>query len=143
LSRPPFRQLEHTSDLKVEVYGRDLTDLLVNAARCILESMLGECEIGGQRVEEVRLESGTRDEFFLDWLRELLYLFSVKGMVPGRVEVVSLRESGSFSVAARVLGEDYEPARHGLVMEIKAPTYHQFSLERTADGYTATVVFDV
>ena len=143
MSRPRFRQLDHTSDLKVEIYGRSLADLLVNGAHCILESMLGECRIAEQRIEEVRVESETKQEFFLDWLRELLYLFSVKGMVPGRVEVVSLKESGGFSVVARVLGEDYDPDRHGLVVEIKAPTYHQFSMEKTADGCAATVVFDV
>jgi len=44
---------------------------------------------------------------------------------------------------ARVAGEPIDPARHPIVREIKAVTYHGLAVDRVAGGFSAQVVFDV
>jgi len=44
---------------------------------------------------------------------------------------------------ALLRGETYDPARHRIKQEIKAVTYHQAAVEKTAAGWRARVVFDV
>ena len=40
-------------------------------------------------------------------------------------------------------GEPYDPARHVLAHEVKAITYHELKVEKTADGWLAEVIVDI
>jgi len=82
-------------------------------------------------------------ELFLDWLRELIFRFSTRGLVTSRV-LINILESEPASIDATIYGEPYEPLRHGLKIEVKTPTYHQFAIKQQQDGsWQATVIFDV
>ena len=95
------------------------------------------------RTETVELESPDEKELLMDWLRELLYLFSTRSFVTLAVEVKELKLGSPSRLKAVLSGADYDQSVHGLKLEIKTPTYHQFSLEHSASGYSATVLFDV
>ncbi len=140
---PPYRQLDHTSDLKVEIYGAQLPELFTNAAFCLFDIMLDRSGIKPEKTRTVELASPDLAELFLDWLRELLFLFSTRSFAVARVDVTEVTEAEPCRVTAKLSGEDYDPERHGLKIEIKTPTYHEYRLESTNDGYCATVVFDV
>ena len=79
----------------------------------------------------------------MDWLRELLFLFSNSSFVPARVEIRGLSSDEPCSLGAELSGEDYDPERHGLRIEVKTPTYHQYELKQTEEGWQALVVLDV
>ncbi len=137
-----YQLLEHTADLKVAIYGKDLPELFVNAAQAIFDIMVDLNRVEEKTSEEVSLNSGSLEELFLDWLRELLFRFATRGLVCARVEMQSLDpERGGLT--ARLYGESYQMEKHGLKIEIKTPTYHQFSLVSGEAGFVATVVFDV
>ncbi len=143
----PYRLLEHTADLKVEIYGRTLPELFANAALMLFDTMLYLDRVQPGLEQEIEIKSQDLEELFLDWLRELLYRFSTRGFVTTRTEIINLDPTGA-QLRAKVIGADYDLKRHGLKIEIKTPTYHQFRLEKTtiADrtpGFKATVVFDV
>jgi len=147
---PRYRQLEHTSDVKVAIYGRDLAELFANAAFCLFDLMLDLPRVEAKQQKTIELESADLPELFLDWLRELLFLFSTHGFAVSRAEVriQSLGPSvpgslGPCSLSAVLLGEPYVLERHGLKVEVKTPTYHEYKLESSADGYKATLVLDV
>lgn len=143
MSRPRFRQLEHTSDLKVEILGEDLPDLFRNAAECLTVSMLGHARLAETRIETVAINAADPAELFLDWLRELLYIFSVKGLAVARARITRLEGNGEWRLEAGLSGEDYDLERHGLVLEIKAPTYHDFEFCVKPGACRAVVVLDV
>lgn len=46
-------------------------------------------------------------------------------------------------LSAIISGEPYDPARHTIKTEIKAVTFHNLSIKKTKEGYTAEVLFDV
>jgi len=77
---------------------------------------------------------------FMDWLRELIFLFSTEYFVVKRVEIVELKDN---IVTAHLFGEKFDRSRHRVKIEIKTPTYHMYQIERLATGYKATVIFDV
>jgi SHS2 domain-containing protein len=136
----PYRRLEHTSDVKVEIYGADLSGLFVNAAVCLFDLILDRNSVREAQSVPVSLEAAALPELFLDWLRELLFLFSTRSLAVRRVEVGSVEPS---RVDATVFGEEFDAERHGLRVEVKTPTYHEYQIEKTADGYRATVILDV
>ena len=87
----------------------------------------------------VTLHSADERELLMDWLRELLFLFSNKGFVAARAEVLAVDEK---SVSAVLHGEPYSLEKHGLKVELKTPTYHEFNLVHGDAGWRAVVVFD-
>lgn len=151
----PYRQLEHTSDIKVEIYGRDLPELFCHAAFCLFDLMLDVTKVEPKQRHEVRLSNTDLSELFLDWLRELLFLFSTHGFAVSRTEVcilpadLSNQQTGSgnltsaASLSATLYGEAYDSARHGFKVEVKTPTYHEYRMEQTPSGYRVTLVLDV
>jgi SHS2 domain-containing protein len=138
--KAPYRLLDHTSDIKVEIYGVDLAELFTNAATCLFDLILDIEKVQATKSVSVSLKSADLSELFLDWLRELLFLFSAKSIAVRRVEITSIAPT---KVHARIFGEEFDTERHGLKVEVKTPTYHEYRIEKTAEGYTATVIFDV
>jgi SHS2 domain-containing protein len=134
----PWRYLDHTADLGLEVRGRSLNELFVNTARAIFATMVRGPVIGGRAVS-IRLRAETREDLLLDWCRELLYRFSVKNFVPGSYDV---RING-LKLAARLKGVRFDPDRHAVKMEIKNATYHRLRIVESSKGFKATIVFDV
>jgi len=136
----PYRRLEHTSDVKVEIYGADLAELFTNAVACLFDLILDRKSVREATSIPVSVEAAGLPELFLDWLRELLFLFSARSLAIGRVEVKSIEPT---HISATVFGEEFDAERHGLKVEVKTPTYHQYRIDKTIEGYRATVILDV
>jgi SHS2 domain-containing protein len=126
--------------MRVEVTGSDLPELFVNAALCVFDVMLDHGRIRPDRTTEVTLEAADTAELFIEWLRELLFLFSARGLAVATVEFTLLEPT---RLRAVVEGETFDPERHGLKVELKVPTYHNYSVKETPAGWRATVIFDV
>jgi len=136
----PYRLLDHTSDVKVEIYGADLDGLFTNAATCLFDLILDRTKVSETVSQKVYLEAASLPELFLDWLRELLFLFSTRSLAIGRAEISSIEPT---RISATVFGEEFDAERHGLRVEVKTPTYHEYRIEKTEDGFRATVILDV
>jgi SHS2 domain-containing protein len=135
-----YLRLEHTSDVKVEIYGADLPELFTNAATCLFDLILELKKVRETQSMPVSLKSADLPELFMDWLRELLFAFSTHSLAIRRVEIGSIEPT---HVSATVFGEEFDAERHGLKVEVKTPTYHEYRVEKTEDGYRATVILDV
>ena len=139
-SKLPYRLLDHTSDIKVEIYGADLAELFTNAATCLFDLTLDRESVGEARTVPVSLQAATLPELFLDWMRELLFLFSTRSLAVRRAKIAAIAPT---KVEATIFGEEFDQERHGLKVEVKTPTYHQYRIDKTDEGYRATVVLDV
>ncbi len=134
----PYRYIEHTADLGIEVFGSTITELFVNIGRAIFETQI----IGDVKTRKhitIEIKSETIEDLFIDWCRELLYHFSVQGFIPKEYSL-SLKNT---SLVARLSGDLYDPKRHKIKLEIKSPTYHNLCIKKTEAGYQATIIFDV
>lgn len=138
-----YRHLNHTSDIKIEIHSDDLPGLFTAAAECLFDTMLARGRIVPDRTETVCLQNTDLAELFLDWLRELLFVFSTRGLAVRKVEMLRIVETESLQLTARLVGTGFDPQRHGFKIEVKTPTYHQFCIKRVHDGWYATVVLDV
>lgn len=132
-----FEELEHTADVALRVYGRDMQELFVHAAE-VMFSLIGDCERdAAPRFEmEIRLEGPDRESLLIDWLNELLYLFETKSV---HFFAFDIRELTTTSLEARVCGGPltlHEKA-------IKAATFHDLHISETSEGLEVTVVFDI
>lgn len=136
--KKPFRYLDHTADLGIEVIGDDLNALFVNIGKAIFETQI-QGKLTACKEKSLTVKSESLEDLFIDWCRELLYDFSVTSFIPCKYEV-SVKE---FSLHARLHGDEFDPARHKIKLEIKNPTYHKLSVSKQNSNYRARIIFDV
>lgn len=124
----------------VEIYGKDLQELFSNGLYALFDNITDIELIAEREEKEIKITAGSLEDLFLDWLRELLFLFATEYFVGKRVKEFSLK---GLSLEAKITGETFDQKRHNLKIEIKTPTYHMFSVKKEDTGYKATVIFDV
>ncbi|HBE44794.1 MAG TPA: archease [Deltaproteobacteria bacterium] len=131
-----FKLLDHEADVGFEVYGRSLEEVFENAAHALFSLIVDretvEPEIGK------RIEVEGNGELLIVFLNELLYLWDTEGFIP---KELSLKINNK--VTGNVVGQLFDPHRHIIKTEVKAVTYHKFSLKETGEGFVATLVVDV
>ena len=132
-----FQEVEHTADWALRVRGRDLRELLVNAARgmnYLIVSDLDSVPTDVQRRFE--LDAFDAEGLLVEWLSELAYWAESEMLV---FREFDLSEVTSDRLEALVRGGHAT----GLQKHIKAVTYHDLEIIEREDGLEATVVFDV
>jgi len=138
----PYELIDHTADIGIQVVGEDLWDLFSKAGYTLFDLMagdLGSIEADQEAVVEVRGDDV--ETLFMNWLRELLYLFEVKRLIASKFDLL---EWGNGVLKVRCGGTFYRPGRQTLNMEIKAVTYHHLKVEQQSDGrWLAQVIFDI
>ena len=133
----PYEILEHTADIGIKAYGKNPQELFINSARGMFDIIADTSAIKPKEQREIRQEADGYGELLRGWLSELLYQFSVSGIVFNEFSVRSL---SPHTIKAIARGER---APHKIKTEIKAVTYHELEFRHVKDGYEAKVIFDV
>jgi SHS2 domain-containing protein len=87
------------------------------------------------RVRKVSLQAMDGETLLVDWLSELLYLHEMEDVVYTSFEILSASEN---RLRAVVKGTEKWSPRTA----IKAVTFNDLRIEKTPEGYAATIVFD-
>ena len=135
-----YELFEHTADLGLRVRAKDLNTLFAEAAECLFSAVLEDIATV-RPVASITIDLvGTDREFLLfDWLRELLMRCDADRLAFGKFEV-QVRDDG---LSGTAWGEPFDPNRHSFAHEVKAITYHELLVEKTAEGWLAEVIVDI
>jgi len=135
-----FEEIEHTADLAIRAYGRDMRELFANAAQGMFALMVEPSLEESACQREVSLEATPTkwdyEGLLVDWLNELIYLHEVEGETYSQFAIKTLSPT---ELKAHVIGGPTKIKTRA----IKAATFHDLAIEETANGLVATVVFDV
>lgn len=135
-----FRLLAHTADMGIEATGNSRAEVFVAAAQGLKQMIFGDIPVVSRQSTPVALNGDDAVELLVAWLGEILYLFEVRGLVPGEFVIHEITET---SLRGEVRGEPFDPKRHPVEREVKAVTYHQLSVERDNQGWRARVYVDL
>jgi SHS2 domain-containing protein len=135
-----YRLFDHTADLGMQVSGRTIADLFGNAALALFDVMIDASGIRTTQCRQMLIEGADRTDLFVNFLREILYLFNGKGLV---LTACSIIQVGKRRLVAEVRCGRYNSRMHQVRTEIKAVTHHQAMVLKTAGGWEGRVVFDV
>jgi len=140
-----YADLDHPADVFLEIWGDDLSVVFENALFALYDHIAELAGFGTGHEEVITVEGPDAAGALRSLLAEALYLFSTEGFVAARAEIdVQTRPAGEVGVTARLDGEIVDRRRHTLFTEVKAVTYHQLTVEKTAEGgWRATVLLDV
>ncbi len=135
-----YTLIDHTADLGIHVLGTDPKDLFQNAARAMFEQIAEIEALEGTEAVAIHLSGEDRPDLMVNWLRELLYYWHVKGLLlrDAQIELISDKE-----LTAQANFDPYDPKLHLIKREIKAVTYHQIQVKSGPEGWESRIIFDV
>ena len=144
----PWQVFDHTADLGLRVEAPSREALFEEAGRAFTALIVEEPDTAVWELErlDVALTAADPADLLFDWLHALLVAFEVRHLLLVRfaVELFELDEGeGNLHLRGSAWGEPVDPARHRLVREVKAITYHGLWLRPDGAGWAAEAIVDV
>jgi SHS2 domain-containing protein len=135
-----FEIIDHTADIGIIAYGKDVEELFSNAALALF-SLITEPEgIQEKSHLDLKVSSKDRDGLLVEWLNELIYFFDAKHLLFNRFDIESLTNN---ELKVTCHGEGFDPMRHKIKRGVKAATYHMLKLEENSGGCKAQIILDI
>lgn len=142
----PYRYLDDiaTADAAFEATGKTIEEMFVAAADATMNVMVADLDtIERSRRMTIEVESDAIDMLLFELLQELIFYKDAERLLL-RVESVGIeRAGGLFFLTAAAYGEELNPSKHELVVDVKAVTLHHFRVEETPGGWEAAVILDI
>ena len=132
-----FEIIEHTADVGVLASGSTLEECFEQATRGLLD-ITGAWAPGDGERTEIRVEGRDLGSVLVDWLSEVLYLQDARDAVITDIGVEQVSDNSATGWVGLT------PRTSELSgTAVKAITYHQLSVDRTAEGWTTRLIVDV
>ena len=77
------------------------------------------------------------------FLQEFIYYKDARRMLLRASSIAIAEEEGTLKLRAVARGEEIDPDRHPMVVDVKAVTLHRFAVEHRGGVWRATVVLDI
>ena len=132
------RQLDHTADLALELWGESEVDVLLAGAEGVVAIMTEGGEVEEREHRRVRIEAVDREDRLVQWLNEIVVAAVSEGFLFGSAEIAL---DGATGLSATIRGEPRAGER--VVAELKSATYHELELGEVGGMWRARVVIDV
>jgi len=141
-----YRFLEDiaTADVAFEAAAATREELFAQCAEALLATMVASPgDVGRHETLNVTLEHDELDLLLFAFLGELVYCKDAQRLLLHAAQVTIVGSTGSFRLEAVLCGERIDPARHRLLVDVKAVTLHRLQVAQAADEWRATVVLDI
>jgi SHS2 domain-containing protein len=132
-----FKEVEHTADKALRIFGTNLTELFLSAAAGLAHLMAADdSEISNEIEKSIELDAIDAESLLVEWLSELAYWAESEMLVFNKFRIQNVTAT---HLQASILGGKVPE----LEKHIKAVTYHNLKIIKTSQGLEATIVFDV
>lgn len=133
-----------TADVAFEAWGETIEEMFLSAAEATMKVMVENIEeIERHERREIEIDSDAMDMLLFNLLQEIIFYKDAEQLLL-RIERVRIkRENGTCFLNATGWGEQIDPERHHLIVDIKAVTLHKFKVEQSPRGWEAFVILDI
>ncbi len=141
----PYRYLEDiaTSDVAFEAWGETMEELFVAAAEATMNVMVEDLNtIADRERRSIHIDEGAIDMLLFQLLQELIFFKDAELLLLRIPKVWIQHLKGIYSLTAETYGEELNPDKHELLVDVKAVTLHRFHVEQTSRGWEAVVILD-
>jgi len=133
-----------TSDVAFEATGTTAEELFVAAAEATMNAMVGDLDtIADKERRRIAVEAEAMDMLLFELLEELIYYKDAERLLLRVPRVRIHGENDRFVLEAEAYGEELDPEKHDLIVDVKAVTLHRYRVEQTSRGWEATVILDI
>ena len=138
-----YELIDHTADLSIKVYGKDLEELLKNSSAAMMDVICDLNTIELKNQYSVSSSGNSEEELLVNLLQELLYLHEVKKRLFCKFEFKINDNIKNREVEGNVWGEEIDFSRHDLLNDIKGVTYSDLKVEHKNGKLSAKITFDI
>ena len=135
-----YRQIDHTADFGVLIFGENLFDLFENAGYTLFDILLETETSKKAKQKVVRINGSDMPDLMVNWLRELLYFWTRYELFVTSINIMELSEN---HLTAQIDFGRYDEDFHEIKQEIKAVTYHQIKIARKETCWESRIIFDI
>ena len=133
-----YRFLDHTADIAVEVESGTLERLFEEAGLATMEVNADLKAVEPRMCVQIALENKDPERLLFDFLEELIFLKDSKRMI---LSEFSIKIDGG-KLRCKACGEKIgQKTRMGV--DVKAVTYHKFSLKNEGKRWKAFFILDI
>lgn len=140
-----FEFMDHTADVSVKSWGRNLEDAFSQTALSLMTTLTPNLKKISRNIEK-KIEVVSEDKYALcfDFLSEFLFLFDVEDLVFSYVSVKSIQKiEEKFKLIAIAKGEQFDRNKHEIGTEVKGITYSFMNIEEKKNKVEIRIVFDI
>lgn len=138
-----YELIDHTADLSIKVYGKDLEELLKNSSAAMMDVICDLNTIELKNQYSVSSSGNSEEELLVNLLQELLYMHEVKKLLFCKFEFKINDNIKNREVEGNVWGEEIDFSRHDLLNDIKGVTYSDLKVEHKNGKLSAKITFDI
>lgn len=136
-----YEFFDHTADIGIKAYGRDLNEAFENAALAVFEVMTDTSKVEPRESREIEIDGMDLENLLYRWIEGLLVYYDSELFLFGKFKVKIDLENLRLNAIA--WGEKFNPDKHERRTVVKAMTYHEMSIVKTNNGYELTFVVDI
>ncbi len=136
-----YKYLPHTADVKFEAYGITLRDLFRNAALATCNAMYETAKVAETKSIKIDLRAENKEQLLHKFLEEILFRIDTEQMLFHDFRLMINEKQNS--LRGELVGETIDAEKHTIKALVKAITWHEFELKKTANGWKAIVIIDV
>ncbi|MDT7872277.1 archease [Sulfolobus sp. SCGC AB-777_G06] len=136
-----YEFFDHTADIGIKAYGRDLNEAFENAALAVFEVITDTSKVEPKESREIEIDGMDLENLLYRWIESLLVYYDSELFLFGKFKVKIDLENLRLNAIA--WGEKFNPDKHERRTVVKAMTYHEMSIVKTNNGYELTFVVDI
>ncbi len=129
-----------TSDVMFVAEGSSLEETIKESSKALFDVVCQREKINPEKFIEIKAEGENIEELLHDWLSQLLTESDAEEMFFSKFEVF-VEKKEKLTAEGKAWGEPYSQEKSGTV--VKGVTYYNFKVEKTENGYKASVVVDI
>jgi SHS2 domain-containing protein len=133
------------ADVAFIAKGKTLEALFSSAGQAVTATMVKNLRTVRKReIRNFDLTSEALDLLLFNFLQEIVYFKDVDQLLLSRFQLrIESKDPNQPHLTGQGHGERIDPARHALLVDVKAVTLHKFELVKERGGWKATVVLDI
>lgn len=130
-----YEYLEHPADLKIRAFGGTLSELFINSALAITNFLYKIEKTTEVKIEIIELHADGVENLLVNWLAEILFLSDANHLACVDFKIKNFTET---KLTAEICMAQAYPKD-----DIKAITYSELAVNKTAAGWEAIFVCDI
>ncbi|MDI6733977.1 MAG: archease [Patescibacteria group bacterium] len=131
-----YKVLNHTADIKLQIFGHTEEELFQNAVLALNSVLLGgeqKIEFISQGYEKIVIKSNNSGFLLVAFLNEILTRSQINKKVYEKIKFLKFNET---NLEAQIFGRNVRIFKE----DIKAVTYHDVKIKRNKKGILGTII---
>ena len=142
----PYKFLEDISlaDVAFEATGESLEELFRDAGRAVTNTQVENIEdVESIESREIEVKAANVDELLHEFLEELVFYKDTEQLLLAEFDISIEKKNAEYFLKCTAKGEPIDTDKHEMLVEVKAITWHMFSVKKKDGEWRAMVVLDV